>query len=414
MRSRSMFLGALVLLFAIFLMVECHLPRRFVWKPTFAHHDAQPFGCMLFDSVMASSLPNGYTTDDRTLWQLQCDSVFTSPKAILLLSDDSQKEDVSGIMELVRQGHTALVSATSLWAWRDTLGFSSTWMGNFDLKSFIGDTITRSYVKFMDDGSTYLLNHDLVGGFEVPDSVPCHVLARAFDVNMDNGVIPAEAVDTLSDEDMKVIAVSLSVGKGRIIVVATPLLMTNYGILNPDAGSYVWKIMSQVAHLPVIRVQGSCERMENRQESSIFYVLLERPPMRWALYLVLTTIVVFCIFTARRRQRAVPVIRQPQNHSLEFVKLIGTLYYQESDHAGLLKKKLTYTAGEIRRVTGIDILDDDDSDACEQLARIVGREPQQLRFVLRNIKEAVQRDHVVTVSEMRQFVDELNQISQNL
>ena len=80
----------------------------------------------------------------------------------------------------------------------------------------------------------------------------------------------------------------------------------------------------------------------------------------------------------------------------------------------MLKKKLAYTAEEIRRVTGIDILDDDDSDAYEQLARIAGRDPQQMRIFLRNARKGAQGQHLVTEAELKLFVDELNNISKNL
>ena len=61
------------------------------------------------------------------------------------------------------------------------------------------------------------------------------------------------------------------------------------------------------------------------------------------------------IFTARRKQRAIPVIREPENKSLEFAELIGTLYYQKKDHADLVRKKYLYFAEELRREMQVDV-----------------------------------------------------------
>ena len=41
-------LAFLLLMFAI----EYHLPKKFVWVPTFSHYDEQPFGCAVFDSLL--------------------------------------------------------------------------------------------------------------------------------------------------------------------------------------------------------------------------------------------------------------------------------------------------------------------------------------------------------------------------
>ena len=32
--------------------IEYHLPKKFVWVPTFSHYDEQPFGCAVFDSLL--------------------------------------------------------------------------------------------------------------------------------------------------------------------------------------------------------------------------------------------------------------------------------------------------------------------------------------------------------------------------
>lgn len=69
-------------------------------------------------------------------------------------------------------------------------------------------------------------------------------------------------------------------------------------------------------------------------QQSPFRYLLAHQPLRWALYLTMITIILFMIFTAKRRQRAIPVIQEPANKSLEFTELIGTLYFQKKESCG--------------------------------------------------------------------------------
>lgn len=91
-------------------------------------------------------------------------------------------------------------------------------------------------------------------------------------------------------------------------------------------------------------------------------------------------VVLFMIFTARRRQRVIPIVEKPKNRSLEFIQLIGTLYYQRHDHADLVRKKFRFFAEEVRRNAGIDIGDVNQGDAdCRALAEITGMDVEKSR-----------------------------------
>ena len=59
MSTRSKFIIGIIVLFTVFLIAEYRMPRKFQWVPTFSHKDPQPFGCMVFDSVLAASMPHG-------------------------------------------------------------------------------------------------------------------------------------------------------------------------------------------------------------------------------------------------------------------------------------------------------------------------------------------------------------------
>ena len=123
-----------------------------------------------------------------------------------------------------------------------------------------------------------------------------------------------------------VVALSYPIGKGEIILVTTPLMLTNYGILNDPV--YVHRLLNHLKPLPVIRTEAYMPNI-NVAESSPFRELLKRPPLRWALYLVLLGIVLLMGFNARRRQRAIPVEKPPRNYQLDFIRHIGTLQYMK-------------------------------------------------------------------------------------
>ena len=56
------FIGAFLL---VMFAIEYHLPKKFVWTPTFSHYDEQPFGCAVFDSLLTVSLPSDTRCPER-------------------------------------------------------------------------------------------------------------------------------------------------------------------------------------------------------------------------------------------------------------------------------------------------------------------------------------------------------------
>ena len=92
MKGSRWFIVFIVAFLFIMFAIEYNLPKNFVWKPTFGHNDEQPFGCAVFDSVLSSSLPQGYTFSRKSLYQLEQEDT-TQRKGILVISDNLRSEE---------------------------------------------------------------------------------------------------------------------------------------------------------------------------------------------------------------------------------------------------------------------------------------------------------------------------------
>ena len=117
MKGVRTFIVIAVLLFVAMMFIEMATPRHFVWKATFTHNDDQPFGAALFDSVMVSSLTQGYTTTSLTLSQLE-KSIPASERHVYLIVSDEQPlsaSDEEALMHLLQRGDQFLINATE-WA----------------------------------------------------------------------------------------------------------------------------------------------------------------------------------------------------------------------------------------------------------------------------------------------------------
>ena len=105
MKGSRWFIVFIVAFLFIMFAIECHLPKNFVWKPTFGHHDEQPFGCAVFDSVLSSSLPQGYTFSRKSLYQLEQEDT-TQRRGILVISDNLRLSDVdvNALLKMAERG----------------------------------------------------------------------------------------------------------------------------------------------------------------------------------------------------------------------------------------------------------------------------------------------------------------------
>lgn len=407
MSTRSKFIIGIIVLFTAFLIAEYRMPRKYQWVPTFAHNDPQPFGCMVFDSVLAASMPHGYTVERRTLWQMEKDSVFKEPKAVMIVTEEDIDNQRAAVLRLASKGNTMLVATTDLYRWADTLGIDYNYNNPFRLSEIAGKNAKKGLLLWKNDTlcqwSVYV--QIIERTLEIPDSIKCEQLASFFGVT----------VNSKNKNALPVVAVSFRIGDGELILVSAPLLLTNYMMLSGDGHLFIARLMDRLKHLPVIRTESYMSGTAQTEQTPL-YVLLKEPPLRWAVYLTMLTILLFCIFTARRRQRVIPVIRQPQNGNLEFARLIGSLYWQQHDNAGLLAKKLAYTAEELRRQTGIDITVPGGLPAgpLYQLSALTGRNPEDLRLLLKNIQQAATGDYAVSDQELKTYIDELDNLLHSL
>ena len=397
------FIVGVVALFLVFVLIEWRMPQHFVWKPTFAHNDDQPFGCMLLDSVLSTSLENGYEVSRLTPWQMLRDSAFSTPHGIIILSTEAgDSADARQLLRLARRGHTVLVANNrNLLGLDDTLHLTMSWMPTFDLSKWNSPPDTLTMVT---DSMCLLVAHGLIDRRAFQDTMKVESILASIDFRRDS-----ISIGTSGD-----VALTYKIGRGELIVVTAPLLLTNYAVLSEDLQPFISRIIGRMSHLPVVRTEAFMASTA-RQEQSPFYVFLQRPPLRLALYLTMLTVLLLLVFTARRRARAIPLIVPPVNGNLDFVRHVGTLYYEQGDHRGLVERKLHYAAEELRRLTGIDILEEHlPSDRLAQLSRLTGIDAEVLRRRIANAREATTGRHVVTPEEMKSHVDNLNEIIDNV
>lgn len=454
MKSSRNFLFAMLVLFVLFCLLQVNLPKKFVWSPTFSHVDKQPFGCFVFDSVLTQSLPNGYHVTKKTFFQLDQEHAKEKISVLMVVDQQNLKQlDVKYLCNIARRGGKVMVVASSSFddgRNADTVvvdelerTFKVRIEGGtyFSLRGILSglkahdndmyDTIYWNNRETMYAAQPYKMFYNMVGGTLFVDSVPkvkrlAYTLSTAgYDYKYDSLYVgDFTRFDTIVDKKERIeridtfaikkipVAVSVPYGKGEVIFVSSPLLFTNYGMLEGNTFVYIFRLMSYLADLPVYRTEAYVKTDAMLvAEQSPFREFIKRPPLRWALYLALLGVVLFMIFTARRRQRVIPIMSKPANRSLEFIQLIGTLYYQRKDHVDLVRKKFKLFAEELRKTAGVDISDvNTDDREYLLLAEKTGMNSDRLKKVIRQIRLVLHSEGNISVEEMRSLIDAMDTI----
>ena len=454
MKSSRNFLFAMLVLFVLFCLLQVNLPKKFVWSPTFSHVDKQPLGCFVFDSVLTQSLPNGYHVTKKTFFQLDQEHAKEKISVLMVVNQQDLKQlDVKYLCNIARRGGKVMVVASS--SFDDGRNADTVVVDElertfnvriedgtyFSLRGILAglkvhdndmyDTIYWNDRETMYAAQSYRMFYNMVGGTLFVDSVPkvkrlAYTLSTAgYDYKHDSLYVgDFTRFDTIVDKKERIeridtfaikkvpAAVSVPYGKGEVIFVSSPLLFTNYGMLEGNTFVYIFRLMSYLADLPVYRTEAYVKTDAMLvAEQSPFREFIKRPPLRWALYLALLGVVLFMIFTARRRQRVIPIMSKPANRSLEFIQLIGTLYYQRKDHVDLVRKKFKLFAEELRKTAGVDISDvNTDDREYLLLAEKTGMNSDRLKKVIRQIRLVLHSEGNISVEEMRSLIDAMDTI----
>lgn len=406
--------GFLVLVF----LLEMSAPSKFVWGPTFSHHDKQPFGCEVFDSLMKKSALAGYEVTRKTIAQLEREGYGKKPHGFLIQSIDFNPSptDLRALDRLLKAGNKVFIATSSITP--DSLypdlqltisgqyGFSPMQVkASIENQEISFDTLVWCRQSPYQE-KKYTL-YSAMSGYKVDVDKPAK-----YDILVKN--LQTDDYTDRVDSYWVPRVVRIQRGKGELFFSCEPLLLTNYGILDEQVNGLVFRLMSQFRGLPIVRTEAYTPQAEINEETPLRF-WLQNEPLRWAAYLTIAGLLLFCVFYARRRQRVIPVVEESKNRSLEFVKLIGTLYYQKHINHDLLQKKYAYFTETLRRLMMVDVEDTETrKDDVAQIALRAGMPEAEVRMILDRVDRYLKADEYINDAALRKAIDGMDKIINNL
>ncbi|MGE5519038.1 MAG: DUF4350 domain-containing protein [Candidatus Dadabacteria bacterium] len=209
--------------------------------------------------------------------------------------------------------------------------------------------------------------------------------------------------------------IQFHLGRGSIFMHSAPLCFSNYFILHKKNLAYYENAFSVLPQdvKSITWNEYFLQKKRNRgdQEPNWLGIMLKYPSFRWGFYTAIILLGLFLLLGMRRKQRLVPAYVKPKNESLDFVRTIGMLYYDQKDHRNLAEKMSIYFLDHVRRVYKLPTEDLDDPELAESLHFKSGYPLHELQNILAFIKNI--NSATITEAHLSTFYKQLELFYQN-
>lgn len=401
MRRSGTLFTLFVAVFIVMVFVAMQFaPRPYNWEESFSPRDAQPFGSLLFDSLMCASMPNGYEVKNMSVYACSKENKTGRHNLLLVTKKDYSlpEADCKAMLDMARRGDNVMWVCASPDALADSLGYrvwNSRWFDYQEIKAEI-----KNYGHALCD-TLFLPESEDYPACEIP------VLSSMFgcsldceDVGYDYEALAAYPVwDNIEDAYCYTpVAIRVRYGRGNIYIVTAALCFTNYGMLDPHCRTFVLRMMNELSEYPVVRLYEPDEDEEYYGAYGPLDFVYRNDCLRLAWQLFLAGAVLLLVVNARRRQRAIPLWEKSVNATADFLNQHASLYRKRTDHAPLLKRRYRAFSAELQRLWRVDVGETSPAlwrEEVRRLASCLGRPVSEVMSdleeleVLRNWSEPV-------------------------
>ncbi|HEX3387025.1 MAG TPA: DUF4350 domain-containing protein [Mucilaginibacter sp.] len=317
MRSFRLLFAIGVVLILLYIVAEYNRPRPLDWRPTLSYEDKIPYGTYVLYNEIHQLFPGSKLEGtNESFYDLFHSSTDSSSNYLVIVNAlNIGKYDFKAMGNYISAGNSIFIAAESFGELGDTL--------NLRTHTPIGNTANLNFTNVrIKHAKDYRFGNGIANTyFSYFDTTKVTVLAK--------------------NEDGKSTFIRYRFGKGSLYLCSNPKLFTNYSLLNTDGADFVAKAISYMRVSPVI-YWDHFQNGDFLEDTSPMRVFFRYPRLQWAYYITLFSLVVFILYEMKRRQRIIPVIEPLKNTSVDFVKVVGQVYYEQRNNANLAQKKILY------------------------------------------------------------------------
>ena len=328
MKGLKLYLALSAVIMIVYVVAQYYKPKPTDWTATYLKEDKIPFGLYILYQEIGSLFPEAVVRTARAPVYNTLKDVDYQNSNYLLIAGSLQldKLDYRELDKYLRKGNDVFIAT-------------------FDLGKVLQNRLK--------------LKTDLVYGITEAKSTAINfvnpLLKNPKPYRFDKGLGDQyfSAFDstwvTILGKNAKGQAnfIKYAYGKGNLYILPNPQLLTNYNLIKADGADYAAKALSYLNPRPILIWDEQYSR-GNTDDASLLRVIFKHDKLRWAYYIALISLLVFVFFEVKRRQRIIPIITPLKNTSVDFVKVVGSVYFEQRNNTDISHKKINYFLEFIR------------------------------------------------------------------
>lgn len=386
----------LVAVFAIYVITELAKPTPINWTATYHFNHKIPFGTYATHDLMKDMFDgNAAEHSNRTIYELIKEEGTNSNLLVMADRIALDQNDLDALLSYVDEGHSVLLNARGFdGPIMDSLGFG--FRVKDPLLTYDFEAIQENLAGEATESITFTPGEGISKTYQFSNVATTSSINR---YKSDNFNVLA------TDESDNPVLLEYKGLKGRLFISTMPLAMTNYFVLNEGTSEFAASLLSLFPEDEPL-MHNEYYHLGRMESQTPLRVVLANRSLRWAMFILLFTLVIFLIFESKRRQRIIPLITPLKNLSVEFVETLGRLYYRQSDHKKLAQKRVAYWKDFIRRNFN-QRTDQVNESFAKELANKSGQDLKSVNILLDLIKQ-VETGKDINQSELMRIEKYLN------
>jgi len=314
-------------LLALYVLVEYNQPKPVIWTPTYARDDKIPFGTYVLYHQINDIFPGSEIRNFREpAYNVINDHDINYATYIIICEDINLNEyDIKKLMEFIKKGNDVLISANS---------FSALFSKKFHIET------DADYQSGSKPDSIHFVNQYLNKNKRYA------LRKKSYSVYFSE-IDTARAVSLAQNQSGQSTLVRYKTGKGALYLNTNSEQFTNYSLLKPDGADYASKVLSHLKNSKTI-LWDEYYTKGREGEESMMRVFLRNASLSAAYYITLVSLIIFVFYQMKRRQRIIPVIEPLQNSTLDFVNVVGQVYYEQRNNQNIAEKKILFFLEHLR------------------------------------------------------------------
>lgn len=397
-KGNKKYIFILVLCFAGLILLQIFAPKPIKWHQTFMKKDKIPFGMSaLFDATPSIFPGQEISTESLPIYNVLNDKGVTHSNYIIINNAfQPDKLDTRELLAFAENGNSVFIASNYFSGkFADTLKLETENYRDI-ANSFNNDSLNLK--QFFNPYDTVTINFT---NPQLKRNVN-YVYAKGIEGTYFTSFDTSKAIVLGNNINKQINFIQINWGKGKIFLSTVPEVFTNYLFVNRKNHDYSYKALSYLPNQKVIWDEHY--KAGNIQKDGILRVVFNNPALTSAYYLLLLSLLIFICIGIKRKQRIIPVIEPLRNTTLDFVDIVGTLYYQTGNHKNIADKKITYFLEYIRSTFQVktNLYDDVFIDRISNLSGIEWKKVHELFYYFAdiNVKQDITQNELLKLNRM--------------